>query len=131
MAINGKINLMKYVGARKVCLGGENGVFIPVEQNPTIYAGDKGVYASVRIVEHESTFDDAHYTHFIAAALDKKTREEMREAFGDERVKSVTPILGNATDYSQQSSTYETVEEDTSEEVIEDMPEDDNSGIEL
>lgn len=114
MAINGSINLLKYVGARKVSLGGQKGIFIPVDDNPSIYVGEKGAYASVRIVEHESTYGDKTYTHFIAAAIDsKKRRDELENQFGKERVKSMTPILGNAVDYNAQSGgTYEEEQED-------------------
>lgn len=101
MAINGKINLLKYIGARKVSLGGQKGIFIPVEENPTIFVGEKGAYASVRVVEHESSFDGKTYTHFIAASIDdKKRREELEKVHGKDAMKAFTPILGNAVDYT-------------------------------
>lgn len=125
MAINGSINLLKYSGARKVSLGGQKGIFIPVEENPTIFVGEKGAYASVRVVEHESSFDGKTYTHFIAASLDKKKKDELENAYGKDKVKEFTPILGNATDYSaQQSDSYEEESEDMPEKVY-------NGGIQL
>lgn len=111
MAINGSINLMKYVGARKVSLGGQKGIFIPVEENPTIYVGEKGAYASVRIVAHESEFEDRKYTHFIAASLSKEKRTELENSFGKEATKAYTPILGNAAEYSS-GGTFEEEKED-------------------
>lgn len=113
MAINGSINLLKYVGARKVSLGGQRGIFIPVDENPSIYVGDKGAYASVRVVEHESTFGDKTHTHFIAAAIDsKKRRDELEAQYGKETVKTFTPILGNAIDYNAASESYDEEQED-------------------
>lgn len=119
MAINGKINLMKYVGARKVSIGGHKGIFIPVELNPTIFVGEKGAYASVRVVEHESTFDDVTYSHFIAASLSKDIREELEAKYGKDEVKKMTPILGNMSTYTGGST--QTNFEETSEDA-DDLP---------
>ena len=113
MAINGSINLLKYVGARKVSLSGKRGIFIPVDENPSIYAEGKGAYAAIRIVEHESEFDGKKYTHFIAADIDsKKRRSELEQSFGRDAVKAMTPILGNAVDYNAREETFEDEAED-------------------
>jgi len=94
--INGSINLMKFVGARKVVASGEKGIFIPIDQNPTIVSGAKGAYANVRIVEKESTFNDRHYTHFICLSLGKELKEQLRaKGYDDDKLNSLTPILGN------------------------------------
>lgn len=113
MSLNGTINLMKYNGARKVAIGGQKGIFIPVAENPTIYAEGKGAYASIRIVEKESTFDDRHYTHFVSASLSKKKREELEaQGYDKEAMYAVTPILGNLETYDAQPAgeSYEEAE---------------------
>ena len=120
MAINGSINLMKYVGARKVSISGEKGVFIPLDENPTIFNGTKGVYASVRVVEHESEFDGKTYTHFIAASLNKEKREELEAEYDKDEMKKFTPILGNMVDYN--AASYEDVDAEDVEEEDDDMP---------
>lgn len=98
--INGSINLMKFVGARKVVASGEKGIFIPIDQNPTIIPGAKGAYASVRIVEKESTFNDRHYTHFICLSLNKEKKEQLKnDGYSDEQLNALTPILGNLETY--------------------------------
>ena len=94
--ITGSINLMKFVGARKVVASGEKGIFIPIDQNPSITPGAKGAYASIRIVEKESTFNDRHYSHFCALSLPKEKKEQLRsEGYSDEQLNGLTPILGN------------------------------------
>lgn len=113
MAITGSINLMKYVGARKVSLQGENGVFIPVKQNPSLFVGDKGIYASLRIVEHESEYGGKRYSHFIAANLSKEARESLESAYGRDKARAFAPILGNANDYNMEGGgSFEEVSED-------------------
>ena len=98
--INGSINLMKFVGARKVVASGEKGIFIPIDQNPTIVSGAKGAYAQVRIVEKESTFNDRHYTHFICLSLSKEMKDSLRnQGYDDEKLNSLTPILGNLEEF--------------------------------
>lgn len=106
--ITGSINLMKFVGARKVIASGEKGIFIPIDQNPTIVSGAKGAYANVRIVEKESTFNDRHYTHFCALSLPKDTKEQLRaKGYSDEQLNGLTPILGNLEVY-QPKDEYQT-----------------------
>ena len=105
MAYNGSINLLKYPGAKKIIANGQKGIFIPTDDNPTIYVGGKGAYASIRIVEKESTFDDRHYTHFVAASLSKGQREELqKKGKTDEEIKAFSPILGNLETYTAQPS---------------------------
>jgi len=107
-AIIGQINLLKFKNARRVNASGEKGVFIPLADNPTIFDGGKGCYANVRIVAKESTFQDKHYTHFIALDCPKDIREKM----GEEELRSVTPILGNLREWKAEPTyTEEKVEE--------------------
>lgn len=106
--ITGSINLMKFVGARKIIASGEKGIFIPVEQNPTIVPGAKGAYANIRIVESNRTFNDHEYTHFLALSLPKKQREEMKASGRrDEDINALTPILGNLETFVPKDSYQE------------------------
>lgn len=115
MSLNGNINLMKYPGARRILANGVKGIFIPVEDNPSIFVGEKGAYASIRVVEKESEFNDRHYTHFVAASLPKKVRDELKaKGKTDEELKALAPILGNLETFDPQSAgsaEYEEVDE--------------------
>lgn len=114
--ITGSINLMKFVGARKVSAGGVKGIFIPIEENPSIVSGAKGEYANIRVVEKESNFNDRHYTHFLALALPKNVKDTLRsKGYDDERLNGLTPILGNLEEY-QPRDTFENTQE------IDDLP---------
>lgn len=107
--ITGSINLMKFVGAKKIIANGERGIFIPEEQNPTIVPGAKGAYANVRIVESKRTFNDHEYTHFLALSLPRKQREDLKaKGVSDEQINALTPILGNLETYVPKDS-YEQV----------------------
>lgn len=104
--ILGQINLMKFKGARRVSDGKTRGIFIPVDENPTIYDSGRGAYASVRIVEKASEFDGKKYTHFIALDLPKDKRDELREKLGDDAFRALTPILGNLREYQAPAADY-------------------------
>ena len=94
--ITGQINLLKLKNARRVQDGNIKGIFIPIYDNPAIYAEGRGAYLNIRIVEKESEYNGKQYTHFIAASLDKGKRDELMERLSEEEFKAVTPILGNA-----------------------------------
>lgn len=94
--ITGQINLLKLHNARRVQDGNIKGIFIPIYDNPAIYAEGRGAYLNIRIVEKESEYNGIKYTHFIAASLDKDRRDELMESLSEEEFKAVTPILGNA-----------------------------------
>lgn len=118
--LTGSINLLKYPGSRKILANGVKGIFIPVESNPSIFVGEKGAYASIRVVEKESEFNDRHYTHFVAASMSKKSREKLSEdGKSDEEINALAPILGNLETYEPEA-TYETAS--VQEDDIEDMP---------
>ena len=108
--IIGQINLMKFNGARRVTDGRSKGIFIPVAENPTIFDGAKGAYASIRIVEKASDFNDIHYTHFIALDLQKDKRDQLRESLGEEGLRALTPILGNLREYKAPAPEYQPTE---------------------
>ena len=119
--LSGKINLLKYPGSKKIIANGVKGIFIPAEQNPSIYIREKGAYAAVRIVEKEATFNDKTYSHFIAATLTKKQREELsNDGLSEDEIKAFSPILGNLETYEPQGATYE--EAVVKDDDIEDMP---------
>ena len=119
--LTGNINLLKYPGSRRIIANGVRGIFIPAEQNPSIYIGEKGAYASIRIVDKESDFSDKHYTHFIAASISKKAREELSsQGLSEDEIKAFSPILGNLETYEPQAASYE--EASVQEDDVEDMP---------
>lgn len=105
--IAGQINLLKLRNARRVQDGNIKGIFIPIYDNPAIYAEGKGAYLSLRIVEHESEFNGRQYTHFIAASIDKDKRDALKEEGREDELRSVTPILGNASEYRADAPEYE------------------------
>jgi hypothetical protein len=118
--LNGKINLLKYPGAKKIIANGVKGIFIPAEQNPSIFIGEKGAYAAVRVVEKVTTFNDKTYSHFIAATLSKAQRDELAaQGLSEDEIKAFSPILGNLETYEPQGATYE---EATVAEDVDDLP---------
>ena len=104
--LNGSINLMKFVGARKVIdKNNKKCILIPVDDNPTIISGEKGAYANIRVVEKESTYNDRHYTHFIALSLGKKKFDELKASGkSTEEINSYSPVLGNLETYTPQDN---------------------------
>lgn len=94
--ITGQINLLKLKNARRVQDGNIKGIFIPIYDNPAIYAEGRGAYLNIRIVEKESEYNGKKFSHFIAADLAKEKRDELRDRLSDDDFRAVTPILGNA-----------------------------------
>ena len=120
MSLNGSINLLKLPGARKIIAKEQKGIFIPVDENPSIFVGEKGAYLSIRVVEKESEYEDRHYTHFVSASLQKKDREKLEAAgYSKEDIYKLTPILGNLETYEPQPGNGGDYEE---EEVKDDLP---------
>ncbi len=118
--LNGSINLLKYPGAKKIIANGVRGIFIPAETNPSIFVGEKGAYASIRVVEKESEFNDRYYTHFVAASMSKKSREQLSaDGMTDEEINALTPILGNLETYAPEV-TYESAS--VQDDDVEDLP---------
>ena len=115
------MNLLKLKGARKIIAKEQKGIFIPVEENPSIFVGDKGAYLSIRVVEKESDFEDRHYTHFVSASIPKKKRDELEAAgYSKEEIYALTPILGNLETYEPQGGGGNYEEEEVKE--AEDLP---------
>ena len=107
--ITGQINLLKLHNARRVQDGNIKGIFIPIYDNPAIYAEGRGAYLNIRIVEKESEYNGKKFSHFIAADLAKEKRDELRDRLSDDDFRAVTPILGNANawDSNRHNNDYE------------------------
>lgn len=107
--ITGQINLLKLKNARRVQDGNIKGIFIPIYDNPAIYAEGRGAYLNIRIVEKESEYNGKKFSHFIAAGLAKEKRDELRDRLSDDDFRAVTPILGNANawDNNRHNNDYE------------------------
>lgn len=119
--MSGSINLLKFVGAKKIIADGKKGIFIPVDQNPTIVVGTKGAYAHIRVVEKDVTFDNRHYTHFIAASLSKEKRDDMQSGgMTEEQINAYSPILGNLEAFEPRPSRDDFADART--EDAEDLP---------
>ena len=107
--ITGQINLLKLKNARRVQDGNIKGIFIPIYDNPAIYAEGRGAYLNIRIVEKESEYNGKKFSHFIAADLAKEKRDELRDRLSEDDFRAVTPILGNANawDSNRHNNDYE------------------------
>lgn len=107
--ITGQINLLKLKNARRVQDGNIKGIFIPIYDNPAIYAEGRGAYLNIRIVEKESEYNGKKFSHFIAADLAKEKRDELRDRLSDDDFRAVTLILGNANawDSNRHNNDYE------------------------
>lgn len=116
--ITGQINLLKFRNARRVQAANQKGIFIPIEDNPTIFDGCKGCYANIRIVEKPSEFNGIQFSHFIALDLKKEERDRLASRLSDQELRSLTPILGNLREWKAEH-TYESVD---LEDVNDDLP---------
>ena len=113
MSLNGSINLMKFEGAKKIIANGQKGIFIPVEDNPTISVSENGAFVNIRVWEREATFGERHYTHAIAASISKKKREELEKSgYSKEDIYALTPFIGNleAREAAQNGGNFENAE---------------------
>lgn len=115
--ITGQINLLKFRNARRVQAGNEKGIFIPVEDNPSIVDGAKGAYANLRIVDKASEYNGITYTHFAALSITKEQREQLEATLGEEEIRACTPILGNFKEWKNEP-TYE----QTTIKNVDDLP---------
>lgn len=86
---NIRIDLKKMKDVIFAKIDGRKCVVIPVDVNPEIFVGEKGIYLSLSAIElrSPSQFGD---THIVKPLLDKKAYEAMSE----EQRKN-QPILGN------------------------------------
>lgn len=96
MNYSGNLNLEKLVNAQavKMKIGdgkAKSGIFIPIEDNPSIFQNEKGTYLGITC--YESQGNEYGNSHFVAAHVGNK---EAREKLGDkEAIRAVEPILGN------------------------------------
>ena len=88
-----RLDLMKFKDAKLVNAGGRRGVFIPVDENPAIYVGRKGVSLGLSAIElsQVSQFGD---THLVKGHIEKKKFDAMTEA-----ERRSFAILGNMRPY--------------------------------
>ena len=87
-----KVDLLKLNGAFMKNLVGKTAtkrcIIIPVDDNPSMYLGDKGCYLNMTAIELENPqYKD---THMLKGDLPKETRETMTE-----EQQRTLPILGN------------------------------------
>lgn len=88
-----KVDLLKLQGTCMRNLTGRSGqskrcIIIPVDDNPSMYLGEKGCYLSLSAFETQNNqFGD---THLVKPDIPKELREQMTE---DQ--KNAIPILGN------------------------------------
>lgn len=83
------LNLQKYLDSLVVNFEGEDGIFIPFRHNPSIFVGQRGIYANIAIKPIE--MDNFGNTHVVCATVKKSLLDTM----SDEEKKLKTPILGN------------------------------------
>lgn len=87
----GSIDLQKLPGAKFVRLGdGSRNLVIPVDNNPTIVVGAKGIYLNIFIGESKN--NQYGNTNYVVPSV--STKEE-REALSEERRRELCPIIGN------------------------------------
>ena len=86
----GQIDLMKLVNAQKVDLkNGKKAIVIPIDDNPSIFNGDKGAFINISVNEtKENTYGQSH---MIKASVSKAQRESLDK----ESLYRATPIIGN------------------------------------
>jgi len=89
---NIRIDLLKLNGAFMRNMTGKTAtkrcLIIPVDNNPSVFLGEKGCY--LNMVAYETESQQYGDTHFVRGDLPKEVRERMT----DEQRKAV-PILGN------------------------------------
>lgn len=115
-----KVNLTQLTGAFLKELTGRTAtkrcIIIPVDDNPSMYVGDKGVYLHISAFANEnSQYGD---THMLKPNLPKEVREQMT----DEQRRS-QPILGNMRPLRQELQTQGApMQEENLDQPQEDLP---------
>lgn len=99
-----KIDLMKIKGAFVTNIQGRTAkkrcIVIPIDEDPSIYLGEKGCYLNMVAVELTSPkYED---THMVKGDLPKEERERLTE---EERL--ALPILGNLRPMKRQQQTMQ------------------------
>ena len=88
-----KVDLLKLQGACMKNLTGRSGqakrcIIIPVDDNPSMYLGEKGCYLSMSAFETQGS--QYGTTHMVKPDIPKELREQMTE---EQRM--AVPVLGN------------------------------------
>lgn len=82
---------MKLYGAQYLNINGKNSVCIPVDENPCIFAGRKGIYLNLCVMHLDKPDTYGNTDMIICSVEDKAVREAMTET--ERRAKA--PIIGN------------------------------------
>lgn len=88
--LTGSINLLAFCKAEYLTVNGKPCVVIPVQENPTIFVGTKGIYAGINVVETKN--NKFGFTHFVGSNI---TNSEERNKLSNDERKTLCPILGN------------------------------------
>lgn len=99
MNFQGKLNLKSLPGCEYLNIRGQKCIVIPVEENPTIYVGQKGIYLNIAAIEAK----DNQYgnSHTVFASI---TDKNLRASLSEEERRRVAPILGNLQPQMSQAS---------------------------
>ena len=115
-----KVNLTQLTGAFLKELTGRTAtkrcIIIPVDDNPSMYVGEKGVYLNIAAFANENPqYGD---THMLKPNLPKEVREQMT----DEQRRQ-QPILGNMRPLRQELQTQGApMQEENLDKPQEDLP---------
>lgn len=102
--LKGNINLQKLDDTAIVKFNDKVGLFIPLDANPCLFKGKKGVY--LNLVIRELNNPNAYgSTHMITANVPDK---EKRDFLGD-ALSSKQPILGNLEPFARQTGEEDVV----------------------
>lgn len=119
------VNLQKMKNAGLFTIQGKTGkkrcICIPVDDNPEIFVGEKGVYLGLIAIERKEVSERSE-THIVKGNLPKKVRDAMSE---EER--KAQPILGSVYAIGQSAPSVGVVTAGTESgaavsEVEEDLP---------
>lgn len=104
------VNLQKLKNVGLVTVNGKTGkkrcVCIPVDDNPEIYVGAKGIYLGLVAIERKE-MNEHNETHIIKGNLPK----EVRDAMSEEERKGL-PIIGSVRAMGQAAPQVQTEDED-------------------
>ena len=99
------MNLKNLPGSEYLSIRGQKCLVIPVEENPTIFVGQKGIYLNISCIECKN--NQYGNSHTVFASIGDK---EVRMSYSDEDRRRVAPILGNLQSKESQSSQSPTQE---------------------
>lgn len=95
---NGGLNLSLLQNTATVTLKGKNCLVIPIDDNPALFVGKKGVYLDISVVETpDSQYGHSHYVRANVGS-------SRRNGYSKEELKALSPILGNLKPYAASES---------------------------